>query len=73
MNQLLYDTSVRLLCQELFEILFSKQLRFIGFIAVCGAVLSLSAADLHYITRFRLRCQHFFEIFGSITKPVGFE
>ena len=25
---------------------FSKQLRFIGFIAVCGAVLSLSAADL---------------------------
>jgi len=29
-----------------FEILFSKQLRFIGFIVVCGAVLSLSAVDL---------------------------
>ena len=72
MNQLLYDTSVRLLCQELFEILFSKQLRLIGFIAVCGAVLSLSAADLIYNTRFVPLCQHFFEkvfsIFSMYTK-----
>ena len=32
--------------KNFFEILFSKLSRFIGFIAVCGAVLSLSAADL---------------------------
>ena len=32
-----------------------------SFEVVSGALLSLSAADLHYITRFRCRCQHLFE------------
>ena len=56
-SQLLYITSRRLLCQEFFQILFSKQLLSE---VVCGAVLSLSAADLHYITRFARVCQHLF-------------
>ena len=40
---------------------FFRSLRLHQIIVVCGAVLSLSAADLHYITRFQWRCQHFFE------------
>ena len=50
---------------------FFRSSRLHQIIVVCGAVLSLSAADLHYITRFQWRCQHFFEIFfksvGSIS------
>ena len=61
MNQLLYDTSARLLCQEEIQISFFEALTLHQIIVVCGAVLSLSAADLHYITRFWRRCQHFFE------------
>jgi len=60
--------------KNFFEILFSKLSRFIGFIAVCGAVLSLSAADLIYNTRFVPLCQHFFEkvfsIFSMYTKAA---
>ena len=59
-NQLLYDTSSIPFCQELFYFFFEEI-----FEESCAgnAVLSLSVADLHYITRFALVCQHLWKIF----------
>ena len=65
------------LSRRILNFFFSKQLRFIGFIVVCGAVLSLSAADLIYNTRLRCSCQQFFQILfrtrGSFNPACHFD